>query len=118
MISRGLGTITITTAGTHVTMASVLAALGLSGLKVRKITFRHLLTNSHILYVGLSTTAPGVTTAMISSTGVNVVAQITPPAATGPQDRLVLSTAPLNDNGINVADFVLDAQHSGESFQI
>lgn len=118
MYSISLGTVTVTTHDTAKTLTAVLAALSLAAdLKVHKLKFWPLLSNTHGCYVGLAAGAPGNVgkTIMVGSTGVNVLRHVSTPATAGQQDHFVVTG---EGNTVNVRDFAVDVETDGEGFQI
>lgn len=118
MIARSLGYVKVATPGTPVSLSTVLATLGLdANLKVHKIEFWPLLTNTGATYVGLSASAPGSTGTMNKSTGAGVLKQVQTPSTGGHQDLAKFSGSN-NENSVRVADFAVDATNSNDGFAV
>jgi hypothetical protein len=104
--------------GVPVTMASVLATLGLpADLKVAELSFFPLVANTGLAFVGLDVTAPqakGV--AMNTTTGVNTLKQVQA-ASAGKQDFVSISSSK-NSNDVRVADYAMTATVAGEGFSV
>jgi len=117
MYSISLGYVTVTTAGTPIPLSTILAALNLDpNLKVNKLEAWPLGTTAANMYVGLADIANGGTrtiTVMNKGTGVGVLKQLLPPAATGRNDFFREEAPAGQVNTVRVADYAIDTDTSG-----
>src|ERR1017187_5205741 len=97
MQSVSLGYVTVTTAGTPVSLSAALATLGLSAeLKVHKLDFAPRMGNSGKVYAGL--------VGLNKTSGVNVLTQLYPlQTAVGVQDSYRVCAPAGQSNPVRVA---------------
>lgn len=112
-----LGKVTVTTAGTIVSLSTILSNLALDAkLKVHSLSFWPSLGNAGAVHVGLDSSAPRAGGApMLVSSGKNLLKSLQIPAATGQQDHLKVCGEGMS---VRVADYAVDVTTNGDSFQI
>ena len=111
--------ISVVTPGVPVTFASVIAAMNLPAErvplnKINAIKLYPQLGNTGNSYIGLTATAPcagGV--AMNKTTGVNVIKQLFPAAASGHQDAFELFDFE-GGNSLLISDYAMDADTAAQ----
>lgn len=118
-----LGYVTVPTPGTPVPLGPVLAALNLpadktQGGKCHCIEMWPLLSNTGIVYAGLSAVAFASQGAVMNSaTGKNVIKQVQTPSTSGHQDFAKVCATD-ESNSVVVADYAIDAAVASNGFSV